>query len=117
MKEFMLIFRMDLETAAAQPTQEQLDRYMADWMQWIGSIGERDLLADGGNHLAKTGCVLRKGSVQQSLYSADHESVAGYILIRSRDTAEAVEIASRCPILNGDGTSVEVRELAAPGRA
>lgn len=117
MKQFMLIFRMDLETAAVQPSQDQLDRYMVDWMNWIGSIAESDLLADGGNHLARSGCVLRKGSVQQSLYSANQESVAGYILIRSKDTAQAVEIASRCPILNGDGTSVEVRELAPPGRA
>ena len=117
MKQFMLVFRMDLENPAAQPTQQQLDRYMVDWMQWIASIDDAGLLADGGNHLSKDGCVLRKGSVQRSLYSANHESVAGYILILAEDTNAAVEIASRCPILNGEGTSVEVREVAQPGTA
>ena len=117
MKHFMLIFRMDLENPAAQPTQQQLDRYMVDWRQWIASIDEAGLLAAGGNHLSKDGRVLRKGSVQQSLYSANHESIAGYILIRSESQAGAVEIASRCPILNGEGTSVEVREVADPGTA
>lgn len=117
MKQFMLIFRMDLENPVAQPTQQQLDRYMVDWVRWIESIDEAGLLADGGNHLSKDGCVLRKESVQRSLYSANHEAIAGYILIRSEDAGQAVEIASRCPILNGEGTSVEVREVAQPGSA
>lgn len=116
MKQFVLIFRMDLENAAAQPTQQQLDRYMIDWTRWVASIEEAGLL-DGGHHLSKDGVVLRKEGVQHSLHSANHESVAGYILVRAEERDRAVAIASRCPILNGEGTSVEVREVADPGRA
>ena len=45
----------------------------------------------------------------------DRQSVSGYLLIRAPNDAEALRIAQACPILQGQGTSVEVRELATPG--
>jgi hypothetical protein len=42
----------------------------------------------------------------------NNESVAGYILIFAKDMDEAVHIAKACPILLGEGTSVEVRKVA-----
>jgi hypothetical protein len=113
MKTFALIFRMDIITKEAQPTEEQLAGYMQDWMRWIDSIAAKDMLAEGGNHFLPTGNVLRPGNtISDGPYEAHKESVAGYILVHANDLAAAVTIAKACPILNGEGTSVEVRETA-----
>ena len=50
-------------------------------------------------------------------YQALHllnESVTGYIIILAKDIADAVHIAKKCPILQCEGTSVEVRETVTP---
>ncbi len=114
MKEFLLIFRMDILTPEAQPTQEQMNVYMQDWMQWINSIADNGKLAEGGNHLAYYGKVLRPGNVVENTpYVANNESVAGYIIVNAKDIDDAVSLARKCPIIQGKGTSVEVREVAA----
>jgi hypothetical protein len=115
MNEFLLIFRMDITTKAAQPTPEQMKLYMAQWMEWINSISAQKQLAPGGNHLSSSGKVLwPKNVITNGPYTANKESVAGYIIILAKDIKDAVCIAKKCPILLGRGTSVEVRETANP---
>lgn len=117
MKEYVLIFRMDITTPAAQPTPEQMSVYMRDWMKWMNAISDKGQLADGGNHLSYTAAkVLRPGKVKtEGPYTVNKESVAGYIIILAKDMEGAVKIAEKCPILEGQGTSVEIRETAAAG--
>jgi hypothetical protein len=115
MKEFVLIFRMDIMTKEAQPSPEQMKLYMTQWMEWINDISAQGKLADGGNHLSRSGKVLRpKNSMTDEPYVSNKESVAGYIIILAKDIDDAVHIAKKCPILQGEGTSVEVRETATP---
>jgi hypothetical protein len=38
MKNFLLIFRMDVTTKEAQPTPAQMKLYMIQWMEWINDI-------------------------------------------------------------------------------
>ncbi|MBL7777896.1 MAG: hypothetical protein JNK66_06280 [Chitinophagales bacterium] len=40
--------------------------------------------------------------------------IAGYIIILAKNLDEATKIAKKCPILNGQNTSVEIRETATP---
>lgn len=116
MKEFVLIFRMDITSKETQPTKEQMQIYMQQWMQWINEIAEKDQLADGGNHFSRRGRVLKpQNEVFETPYIADNNSVAGYIIIFADDLNEATKIAEKCPILNGQNTSVEIREIAIPG--
>ena len=113
MKEFVLIFRMDITTEEIQPSPEQMKLYMTQWMEWINDISAQNKLADGGNHLSRSGKVLRPKNVMiDEPYTANRESVAGYIIILAKDIDDAVQIAEKCPILQGEGTSVEVRETA-----
>ncbi len=115
MKEFALIFRMDLTTEAAQPSEEQMKVYMQQWTQWINQIADDGQLSEGGNHFSRQGRVVKPGNVTiNSPYIADSVSVAGYILILAKDIDEATGIATKCPILNGQNTSVEIREVASP---
>lgn len=113
MKEYMLLFRMDITTPEAQPTKEQMQGYMHDWGKWIESIMNKDQLAEGGNHLSTNGKVLRpKNQSSDGPYTVNKESVAGYILLLAKDMDDALSIAKECPILQGEGTSVEIREVA-----
>jgi len=113
MKEFLLLFRMDILTKDAQPTDAQMKKYMVQWMKWIDGITAKGQLIEGGNHLLPVGTVLRKDFADSNKpYVARKESVTGYIIILAKDMKLATAIAKKCPILKGDGTSVEVREIA-----
>jgi len=116
MKEFILLFRMDITTPEAQPTPGQMDIYMQDWMEWINDISAHGQLADGGNHLSNSGTVLRSmNRINGEPYTSNNESVSGYIIILAKNEKDALSIARKCPILSGEGTSVEVRETATSG--
>ena len=116
MKEFVLLFRMDITTPEAQPTPEQMEIYMKDWMEWINDISTCGQLADGGNHLSNQGTVLISNQrLTEEPYTSNNESVTGYIIILAENRNDAVSIARKCPILQGEGTSVDVRETATPG--
>ena len=117
MKEFVLIFRMDIISREAQPKPEQMKIYMEDWMKWINDISSRGQLVQGGNHLSPNSAkvVRPKNEIINGPYTVNKESVAGYIIVKAKDIDEAVLMAKKCPILQGEGTSVEVRETATPG--
>ncbi len=116
MKEFTLIFRMNIITEEAQPTAEQMHGYMQQWIEWISFIKDKGQLVDGGNHFSREGRVLKPGNkVVDGPYVADRNSVAGYILIRAADMDDATRVAEKCPILLGENTSVEIRQVGQPG--
>jgi len=112
MDEFILIFRMDITTKEAQPTPEQMEIYMKQWGEWINDISVQNKLADGGNHLSTEGRVLKPNDViTDEPYTEKKETIAGYIIIKASNFDEAINIAKACPILQGEGTSVEVRKV------
>lgn len=116
MREFVLLFRMDITTRETQPTKEQMNRYMQRWMQWINSIAAQNQLADGGNHFSRQGIVLKSNKeAMETPYTVEGASVAGYIIILAENLEGATKIAMECPILDGQNTSVEIRETATPG--
>lgn len=116
MREFVLLFRMDITTPLVQPSKAQMAAYMEQWMKWINGIQSQNRLADGGNHFSPQGVVLKSNKeVLETPYIADGISVAGYIIVLAENLGEATKIASECPILDGQNTSVEIRETATPG--
>jgi hypothetical protein len=112
MNEFILVFRMDITTKEAQPTPAQMEMYMEKWGEWISDIAMQGRLADGGNHLSAEGRVLKSNNIIiDGPYTEKNESIAGYIIVKATSFDEAINIAKECPILQGEGTSVEVREI------
>jgi hypothetical protein len=117
MKEFVLLFRMDITNKEAQPTNNQMESYMQQWMSWINEIADNDQLADGGNHFSRQGRVLKPNNeIIEAPHIADNNSVAGYIIILADTLDEGTKIAKKCPILKGQNTSVEIREAATSGK-
>ncbi len=113
MKEFVLIFRMDITTKEAQPGKKQMEIYMQQWMEWINEIDGNQQLADGGNHLSRSGRVLKPNNVVvDTPHIAENNSIAGYIIVLAANLEDATKIAIKCPILNGQNTSVEIRETS-----
>ena len=113
MKEYILLFRADyhdLEAVSAEETHERNNR----WMDWIDDLVDKNHLVEGGNHLTPEGKVLYgNGVILDGPFRENKESVLGYILIIADSQNKAVELAQACPILAGEGTSVEVREIGA----
>jgi hypothetical protein len=112
MKEFIFVFRANYSDISKVSPEETQNR-MEQWTKWIDSIASQNKLAEGGNHLSTDGKVLRhKGVITDGPYNENKVSILGYILIKAISYQEAVELAKGCPILGGDGNSVEVREIA-----
>jgi len=115
MKEFVLLFRMDITSPEAQPSPRQMELDMVDWMEWIDYITDKGQLAEGGNHLAFSGKVIRPfNTILNEPYTVKNESLTGYIIILAKDIDDAVHIAKKCPTLQNEGTSVEIRETVTP---
>ena len=117
MKEIVVQLRMDLTNEETQPNEKHMESYMQQWMSGLKEIADNDQLAGGGNHFARHGRVLKPNNETiETPYIAENNSVAGYIIIFAENLEEATKIAAKCPILNGQNTSVEIRETATPGK-
>jgi hypothetical protein len=111
MDEFVLLFRLDIITKEAQPSPEQLQVYMKQYHDWVGGIAAQNKFS-GGTGLSTEGKVLKWNNVvTDGPFAEIKESIAGYIIIKAKDFDEAVSLAKDCPILNGEGNSVEVRKI------
>jgi hypothetical protein len=113
MDEFLLLFRLDILTKEAQPSPEQMQVYMKHYHDWVGGIAAQNKFM-GGKGLSTEGRVLKSNNVvTDGPFAEIKESIAGYIIIKAKDFEEAVKLAKECPMLNGEGNSVEVRKVIA----
>jgi len=113
MDEFLVLFRLDIITKEAQPSPEQLQVYMKQYHDWVGGIAAQNKFV-GGKGLSTEGRVLKPHKViTDGPFAEIKESIAGYIMIKANDFDEAVSLAKDCPILNGEGNSVEIRKVVA----
>lgn len=111
MDEYLILMRLDLLTREAQPSPEQMQEYMKQYHDWVGSIAAQDKFR-GGKGLSTEGKVIKsKGIVTDGPFAEVKESLAGFIMIKAKDFDDAVAIAKACPILGGEGNSVEVRKV------
>ena len=114
MDEFILIFRHEDGNKVASP--EQIQVWMKQTMDWIGSIAAQNKFV-GGNGLpfddAQTVKATNKGKmVINGPFGDIKETIGGYIIVKADSVEEAVEFAKGSPVLQGEGNSVEVRKIA-----
>jgi hypothetical protein len=111
MDEFILIFRHEDGNKVASP--EQIQIWMKQTMDWIGGITAKNKFAGGNGLLFQDARVVRHNNlVTNGPFGEIKETIGGYIMVKADSAEEAVEFAKGCPVLQGEGNSVEVRKLA-----
>ncbi|MEP6748927.1 MAG: YciI family protein [Bacteroidota bacterium] len=111
MDEFILIFRHEDGLKVASP--EQMEFWMKQTRDWIGDIAAKNKFV-GGNGLpfADARVVGHKGTVTNGPFGDIKETIGGYIIVKAGSADEAAEFAKGCPVLQGEGNTVEVRKIA-----
>ena len=111
MEEFALIMRHEDGTKVASP--EQIQAWMKQTMDWIGGIAAQNKFVSGtGLPFNDARVVSSKKLVTNGPFGDIKETIGGLIIVRASSIDEAVEFAKGCPVLQGDGNSVEVRKVA-----
>ena len=114
MNEYALIMRHEDGQAVASP--EQLQEWMKQTMDWIGGIAAQNKFVSGtGLPFKDARVVTKKGSkniVTNGPFGDIKETIGGLIIVKAESIEEAVEFAKGCPVLQGEGNSLEVRKIA-----
>src|SRR5271154_7388108 len=111
MKEFILIFRHEDGNKVASP--EQIQIWMKQTMDWIGGIAAQNKFIGGNGLRFEDAKVVRYNNVvTNGPFGEIKETIGGYIMVKANSVDEAVEFAKGCPVLQGDGNTVEVRKIA-----
>jgi hypothetical protein len=111
MDEFILIFRHEDGNKVASP--EQIQIWMKQTMDWIGTITAKNKFIGGNGLLFPDSRVVRHSNmVTNGPFGEIKETIGGYIMVKADSVEEAVEFAKGCPVLQGEGNSVEVRKIA-----
>ena len=111
MNEYILIFRHQDGNKIASPEQMQI--WMKQTMDWIGGIAAQNKFSGGNGLPFEDSRVVRHNNVvTNGPFGEIKETIGGYIIVKADSVDEAVEFAKGCPVLQGDGNSVEVRKIA-----
>ena len=111
MDEFILIFRHEDGKKVASP--EQLQIWMKQTMDWIGGIAAQNKFSGGNGLPFEDARIVRHNNVVTNGPFGDiKETIGGYVIVKAESVDEAVEFAKGCPVLQGEGNSVEVRKIA-----
>ncbi|TGK84671.1 transcription initiation protein [Leptospira noumeaensis] len=111
MEDYLILMRLDILTKEAQPSPEQLQIYMKQYQEWVNGIVAQKKFK-GGTALSTEGKVIQSNHiVTDGPFVETKESLAGFIIIQAESFEDAASIAKNCPILMGEGNSVEVRKI------
>ena len=111
MDEYALIMRHEDGTKIASPEQMQI--WMKQTMDWIGGIAAQNKFVSGtGLPFADAKVVGHKNIVTNGPFGDIKETIGGFITVKADSVDEAVEFAKGCPVLQGEGNTVEVRKIA-----
>jgi len=111
MQEYMLIFRHQDGMKVASP--EMIQVWMKQTMDWIGGIAAQNKFVEGnGLPFDDAKVVHHNKTVTNGPFGEIKETLGGYIVVKAESVEEACEFAKGCPVLQGEGNTVEVRKLA-----
>jgi hypothetical protein len=111
--QFMMLLYAD-EASYSKMSPEEMKQAMAGFAQYNRDLASAGVLKHGEplkpSHTART-LRMKQGKVvgTDGPFAESKEQLGGYYVLEVRSEQEAIEWASRCPVLYG-GT-VEVREL------
>lgn len=110
MKDFILIFRHENVNGKVSP--EQMQQWMKQQMDWVNGIVAQNKFVSGTGLLFDDAKVVNhKKVVTNGPFGDIKETLGGFILVRAESAEEAAEFAKGAPILQGEGNTVEVRQI------
>ncbi len=112
MSEFVYLFRSSAAgQREAMGTPERAQQSLQSWLAWIRDLEAKGHLKHPGQPLDPSGKVVRgrEKTVTDGPY-AEKDLILGFIVVEARDMAQAVELAGRCPMVEGGG-AVEIRPV------
>ena len=111
MDEYALIMRHEDGHKVASP--EQIQIWMKQTMDWIGGIAAQNKFVSGTGLPFESARVVRSNHmVTDGPFGEIKETIGGFIVVKADSVDEAVEFAKGCPVLQGEGNTVEVRKIA-----
>jgi hypothetical protein len=111
MNEYALIMRHEDGQMVASP--EQIQVWMKQTMDWIGGIAAQNKFVSGtGLPFDDARVVKHNQVVTNGPFGDIKETIGGFIIIKAESADEAAEFAKGCPVLQGEGNTVEVRKIA-----
>jgi len=110
MKEYILLFRH--ENVKGKVSPEQIQTWMKQQMDWTNSIAAKNKFVGGTGLLFDDAKVVNhKKFVTNGPFGDIKETLGGYIIVKAESADEAAEFAKGAPILQGEGNTVEVRQI------
>ena len=111
MKEYMLVFRRNVDAEKIQMSTQEFQATMKQWQDWMGDLTKKGKFSGAGKRLSMEGAVLKpKSVVTNGPYVETKEALVGYAFINADSLDEAKELAKGCPNIAMGGT-VEVRPV------
>jgi len=111
MQEYALIMRHEDGAKIASP--EQMQEWMKQTMDWIGGIAAQGKFVSGTGLVFDDARVVRPNNiVTNGPFGEIKETIGGLIQVKAESIEEAIEFAKGCPVLQGEGNSMEVRKIA-----
>lgn len=110
MNEYILIFRHENATGKVSP--EQMQQWMQQQMEWVNSIVAQNKFVRGTGLLFDNAKVVHHDkTVTNGPFGELKETLGGYVIVKAESAEEAADFAKGTPILQGEGNTVEVRQI------
>ena len=110
MEEYALIMRHEDGGKIASP--EQMETWMKQTMDWIGGIAAQHKFVSGTGLLFDDARVVHSNkTVTNGPFGEIKETIGGFITVKADSFEEAAEFAKGCPVLQGEGNTMEVRRI------
>lgn len=108
----MLIFRHQDGSKIASP--EQMQVWMQQTMDWLNGLAAKGNFAGKGNGLVFDDALVvhHDKTVTNGPFGEIKETLGGYVVVNADSPEQAAEFAKGCPVLQGEGNTVEVRRVA-----
>ena len=111
MDEYALIMRHEDGLKVARP--EQIQIWMKQTMEWIGKIAEQKKFVSGTGLLFEGAKLVHANkTVSNGPFGAVKETIGGFIIVKADSIEEAIEFAKGCPVLQGEGNTMEIRRVS-----
>ena len=110
MKEYILLFRHENMNGKVSP--EQIQQWMKQQMEWVNSMVAKNKFVSGtGLSFDDAEVINHKKIITNGPVGDMKETLGGYIVVKAESADEAAEFAKGAPVLQGEGNTVEVRQM------